>query len=131
MSNNKLPPEPIPGQYYKNRDGIKVLYIGKGRHNVYYYENQSGDIALPFERPYHYHKNCNHNYDIVAPWTEPTVRETLPAIEIKRWAVVEKDGEVISIHGCPGYALSRIPEHERFVTKFVVELTGTLPAREV
>jgi hypothetical protein len=122
---NQLPPEPIPGQYYRTKDGFKLHFIGKGKY-VYYYENGTGDSKYTFDRPYHYHKNCDHDYDIIAPWTEP-----LPAVEIKRWAIVR----TMPYKGLwRGYVRSvgdnkKTLELDKQDDEEIVELVGTLPVR--
>lgn len=131
---SKLPPEPIPGQFYSTRDGDKVFYVGKGRCGNYYYENAVRYVRYVYDRPFHYYKTQSHEYDIIAPWTNP-----LPAIEIKRWALVRRKGEFEDeVRGTFILSLDSKEEVESVLNSRldaenyeIVELTGILPAREV
>jgi hypothetical protein len=133
---NKLPSEPVAGQYYRTKDGFKLLFIGKGK-DYFYYESRPENGALCFVYPYQYHKNGSHDYDIVAPWTEP-----LPAMEIKRWAIVAKidvtdnngdllkRGEHIFGYDSEDDAKNHLIGWSNKDWYEIVELTGTLPATE-
>lgn len=127
---NKLPSEPVPGNYYRTKDGRKVYFIGKSIKGVYLYEDPDNDW-LEYTRPFQYWQQDDDDfYDIIAPWTDP-----LPAMEIKRWAVVCVVGEE------RGYAAWTFPSEHQAKEKRdsyscpadyeIVELTGTLPAREI
>jgi hypothetical protein len=129
---NKLPPEPIPGQYYRNQFDEKVLYTGKDKDGFYIYQDDVGNFD-PYDLPYFYNKD-DIDEDIIAPWTEP-----LPAVEIKRWAVIYtkdmdsgKRGESLSVHTSLNRArtfLERYPEEKDNFE--IVELVGILPAKEI
>jgi hypothetical protein len=132
INKNLLPPEPIPGQYYRTRDGFKLLFIGKGK-DYFYYESRPENGALCFVHPYQYHKNGSHDYDIVAPWTEP-----LPAMEIREWALVfREDISDGAVKRGKRYAFCdslKDANSMRCASIYkdkleIVELTGTLPAK--
>jgi hypothetical protein len=130
LTDNKLPPEPVPGQYYRTKDGRKVYFIGKSIKGLYLYEDLDNDW-LEYTRPFQYWQEEGDNfYDIIAPWTEP-----LPEMEIKRWAVVysvnhgvngrHKRGGVVTVQGSKSQAEKCLVYNSE-----IVELTGTLPAWE-
>lgn len=127
--------EPVPGRFYRTRDGSKFKFLMKATKS-YLYESQTRCYGEPeffvyeFERPYHrYLDGKTYDEDIVGEWTEAI---TLPSLEIKRWAVVcnEKGpgmdrGEVVCIF--PSY--ERAHNHCGLGSE-IVELTGTLPERK-
>jgi hypothetical protein len=123
-----LPPEPIPGQLYRTQHGKKVLYVGKATER-WIYQMVPGDI-LTYDKPYMYNPtSCE--YDIIAPWVEP-----LPAMEIKRWAVVVSTqwgqkgrGFVLRTTGDKESAKETQKTYHVDVDTEIVELTGTLPAK--
>jgi hypothetical protein len=149
-----LPPEPIPGQYYRTRHGLKLEFLGK-LSRWYFYESADYDYhpvnvydTHPYEAQEHDGgPNDHRSWDIIAPWTEPPVGKVLPSLEIKRWAVVQvmdkrveygyagghtdegfddiKRGTVLKINSDINYLKRNLKDGEE-----IVELTGTLPARE-
>jgi hypothetical protein len=131
---SKLTPEPIPGHYYRTRDGEKILYIGRDLGKHYLYQRMDLNYSL-FSRPFNcfYESAGEQPNDIVAPWTDP-----LPAIEIKRWALVRRKGEFEDeVRGTFILSLDSKEEAESVLNSRldaenyeIVELTGTLPARE-
>jgi hypothetical protein len=129
---NRLPPEPVPGQFYRTRGDEKVWYIGKDSVGHYCYENTLGirRYELPFQMEAGQLRG--HYTDIVAPWTKP-----LPAMEIKRWGIVySKDtkthprGYFITASESKAVALAAITHYYSDIPVEIVELTGTLPAKE-
>jgi hypothetical protein len=135
---SELPKEPIPGNSYRTKDNACVSYIGKTKKGVYVYEDTDGDM-LEYARPFQYwlsDDDDNEGYDIIAPWTEP-----LPAVEIKRWVAT-----YIHDNGMAWKRGDKIPFQDDFLSLQsannwfkkqgnpeeieIVELTGTLPARE-
>lgn len=124
---NKLPPEPVPGQYYRTRYNKKMLYVGKGIER-WIYQLVNGGI-FTYDKPYAY-TPTSCEYDIIAPWTDP-----LPAMEIKRYVLVaavgKNRGDILEMHDsreeaefeCSKYAFPDDIE--------IVETIITLPEREV
>ena len=120
-----LPPDPIPGNYYRTRDGDKIHFVGQTKRGVYLYDDIDGDIR-EYARPFQYWTDDSDNYDIVAPWTDEAV---LPAVEIKRWAVISrKDSFILKYYTSLVEAkvgLSGLKgDYE------IVELVGVLPERK-
>jgi hypothetical protein len=130
---NKLPPEPVAGQYYRTRDGTKTYFIGKSSEGAYLYQAVNSNFLRWYAGPYLCTKTVsNHNRDIIAPWTD----EPRPSVPIRRWALVStvtrkeppraSRGEVMRY--CDSLEEA---EEERGEEEEIVELVGTLPAREV
>lgn len=130
------PQEPLPGKFYRTRDGDKVFYVGKSKNDYFIYQEADGEYeeyAHPFK--YLFDADDTSCMDIVGEWTEET---KLPSLEIKRWAVVfakdakeGKRGESLSIHTNVNSAhifLNKLGE-DMFDCE-IVELTGTLPERK-
>jgi hypothetical protein len=130
INKNQLPPEPIPGQYYRTIGGNKVLYIGKDKHDYFVYQVEDGDF-IQYETATKFAVDGYTNtVDIIAPWTEP-----LPAVPIRRWALVStvtrkeppraSRGEVMRY--CDSIEEA---EEERGDEEEIVELVGTLPSSD-
>jgi hypothetical protein len=137
-----LPPEPVPGQYYRTRNNKKICHIGKMIDGTYLYQycepGECNGTFMYYSEPFHL-SDKNELVDIIAPWTEP-----LPAIEIKRWAIVQvtdkrleyrncggrsdagftdiKRGEVLKCSSDINYLKQNLKEDEE-----IVELVGILP----
>lgn len=132
--------EPIPGKFYRTRGGLKLLYVGMGNLDRFVYQEEDGyfnNYVLPFN---YFDDRSESALDIVGEWVdspESQIEEvTLPAMEIKRWAVVfTKDGKFIRrgdvVCICSSFvdAVHRAAECEEHVE--IVELIGTLPERKV
>lgn len=128
--------EPLPGRLYRTRVGRKVLCVGKSIES-WVYEEVLTETLLRYDLPFKYVDGISiSDRDIVGEWTEET---KLPAVEIKRWAVIfakdtdeGKRGESFSIH-------TNIKSAQTFLDKLgvgkvnfeIVELTGMLPERMV
>jgi hypothetical protein len=103
----------------------------------YLYEDVMTDAVLPYSTAYTVGFNDSSERDIIAPWTDP-----LPAVEIKRWAIVAKmdvtdnDGDLLKrgehIFGYDSEvdAINHLKDWSNRDWYEIVELTGTLPARE-
>jgi hypothetical protein len=133
---NKLPPKPVPGQFYRTINNSKVEFICKVGHDWVYKNNNR---AIAYNQPYAFFNHGSHpHFDIIAPWTDP-----LPAMEIKRWAIVAKidledddgvlmkRGEYIYGYDSEDAANKNLRAWSNSAWYEIVELTGTLPAREV
>jgi hypothetical protein len=121
------PKEPIPSKFYRTRDGDKVLYLGKDKHDYFIYQDDAGAF-LDYERPFKYLFNDDSCMDIVSEWVDEVV---LPAIEIKRWVVVYERSTVLSWHASKEEAQVNINKNFGADKKEIVELTGVLPERKV
>jgi hypothetical protein len=133
-----LPPEPIPGQYYRARQGFKIFFIGKGQ-DYYYYETLAENCIYCFSNAYQYTKDGgSHPWDIIAPWTEP-----LPAMEIKRWGLVvsatnprlskvlaQTRGDILEVFESKEKAETELLEYATPEDIEIVELVGTLTPKE-
>jgi len=127
---SKLPPEPVPGQYYRTKGGDKFKFLAKGI-RLWIYEDKDGYIALFKSTAYNFISMSSTN-DIIAPWTDP-----LPAVEIKRWAVVLDTRS--QYRGAVDRTFESLEEATRQLNGYykdkpyytLVELVGTLPSREV
>jgi hypothetical protein len=125
---SKLPHEPTPGQFYRTRDGHKMLCVGKGVKG-WIYQSADNICLLVYDSPYMFNTTPGDN-DIIAPWTDP-----LPAMEIKRWAVVDNKtkhrGAVIISNSSKEEAEYYLREMCINPNDFeIIELTGTLPATD-
>jgi hypothetical protein len=127
---SKLPPEPIPGQYYRTKEGTKRLYIGRTGAGYYLYEDSM--VYATYREPYrHLDAPDDPGGDIIALWTDP-----LPAMEIKQWCVVTATeskwhSRGTSIDTCNSFDRALDVVKESSISLEIVELTGILPAREV
>lgn len=128
--------EPVPGRFYRTNNGDKIFYVGKSKNDYFIYQRSDGEYeeyAHPFK--YLFDDDDKSYMDIVGEWVDEV---TLPAVEIKRWAVVfakdtkeGKRGESLSIHTNVNSAhifLNKLGE-DMFDCE-IVELTGTLPERK-
>jgi hypothetical protein len=121
---DKLPPEPIPGNYYRTRLGEKILYVGPGADDTFIYDKER--TLHRFYLPYMSWRSDISRLDVIAPWVDP-----LPAVDVKSWAIVAKTGPARGAISYVDYDSSVI-EHkmvnvygtERFE---VIELKGILP----
>jgi hypothetical protein len=124
-----LPPAPTPGQYYRTREGSRMMFIGKGFTSwVYQNESNTFTYAGPFKFAC---DSDNQDLDIIAPWTDP-----LPAVEIKRWAVVAVQDGGMSYRGKILAEFNSKPAAQAWsgasgVYLEIVELVGILPARDI
>ena len=122
--------EPIPGKFYRTRGGLKLLYVGMGNLDKFVYQEEGGYFKN-YVLPFNYFDDCSESAgDIVGEWTEET---KLPAVEIKRWAVVNKDGSdvfagLFRSKTKADVMLSTLDKSEQYE---IVELIGTLPERKL
>jgi hypothetical protein len=143
---SKLPPEPVPGHYYRTREGNKLMFVGKTLKNKYLYDSKKDGLWV-FDTRTTVNKDSPFRCDIVGEWVDSPESQVLPAMEIKRWAVVQvmdkrveygyagghtdegfddiKRGPVLKINSDINYLKRNLKDGEE-----IVELTGTLPARE-
>lgn len=114
------PEGPIPGKFYKRAgNGEKVKFLMKAQY--WLYETENGGIFRYEQAP------------TLAPW-----EDSLPAVEIKRWAVIfakdtkeGKRGESLSIHTNVNRAHTFLNKLGEDIFDYeIVELTGTLPERK-
>jgi hypothetical protein len=123
--------EPVPGRFYRTVGGDKAFYIGVDKHKNHLYE-----IDGEYRKYLDSTTSCSASrFDIVGEWVEEVV---LPAIEIKRWAVIfakdtdeGKRGEFLSIHTNVNSAQTFLDKLGTDKINFeIVEFTGTLPERK-
>jgi hypothetical protein len=119
--------EPIPGKYYRTEDGSKVFYVGKDKYNFDVYQKSLGEYLK-----YTDGTTCCKTSDlnIASEWVDEVI---LPAVEIKRWAIVR----TTPYKGLwRGYVRSvgdnkKTLESDKQEDEEIVELTGTLQERKV
>jgi hypothetical protein len=132
-----LPAEPTAGQFYRTRDGNKVQYVGKVKYSWVYMDEASDELHR-YSTPFFYlEENDSDGWDIIAPWSDP-----LPAIEIRRWAIIAKidlndddgvlmkRGEYIGGYASEDAANKDLRAWSNSAWYEIVELVGTLPSRE-
>jgi hypothetical protein len=130
--------EPVPGRFYRTRDGSKMQYVGKaGDIWVYCDAAYVQKSLVQYDEPYKYISGDTRPFDIEGEWVD-----VLPAMEIKRWAVV-----YILDNGMAWRRGDKIPFQDDFYSLLaaqnfiakqgnpeeleIVELTGVLPERVV
>lgn len=124
------PQEPVPGKFYRTREGCKALYIGRSSNGSYVYEYDG--YLRQHQLPYQFRAEAGYTCmaDIVGEWVD-----VLPTVEIKQWVVVDNQsksrGIVWSVHDSRENAERSITSHEKPTDYFeIVELTGVLPERK-
>jgi hypothetical protein len=115
------PKGPIPGKFYRTRDGEKIMFVGLAIDGEYFYQDTSLEIrgySLPFT---YTDDGFTDGSDIVGEWVD-----VLPAAEIKRWAIFSrKDNYVLKYFDSEADA-----KNAQLVGNLeVVELVGILPPR--
>lgn len=119
--------EPVPGKFYRTNAGKKVLCVGKDKYGAFIYQEETD--------------NFEQHLLIVGEWVDEVV---LPAVEVKQWAVVQREdkrieygydgghtdegfkdfkrGDIIKCSSDKEYLKRHLKADEE-----IVELTGTLP----
>jgi hypothetical protein len=132
--------EPVPGKFYRTREGNKLMFVGKTLKNKYLYDSKKDGLWV-FDTRTTVNKDSPFRCDIVGEWVDSPESQVLPAMEIKRWSLICNKDYGRWKRGEFRFADNSIQEIEKVLNVYVekeerkyweiVELVGTLPERKV